>query len=161
VLLRAYGIQTLLDLPCGDFNWMQQVDLQGIHYIGADIVETLVAQNQQKYGQDYRKFLHLDLLTDELPAVDGVLVRDCLVHFSLAHIEQALTNLRRSKIRYLLSTTFSDIETNVEIQTGYWRPINLLKPPFNLPEPLASLPDSGPKTRSGFPDKMLFIWEIG
>ena len=160
-LLHDFGIQSLLDLPCGDFNWMQQVDLQGIQYIGADLVESLVAQNQQQYAHEGRSFLCLDLLTDDLPAVDCILVRDCLVHFSLAHIEQALANIKRSKIKYLLSTSFASIDVNEAIQTGYWRPVNLQKAPFCFPEPLASLPDSGPKTTKTFPDKRLCLWEVG
>jgi hypothetical protein len=43
-LLRQFEIHSLLDLPCGDFNWMQHVDLQGIKYTGGDIVEALVAR---------------------------------------------------------------------------------------------------------------------
>jgi hypothetical protein len=44
-LVRAYGIESVLDLPCGDFHWMQRVELGGATYIGADIVEPLVRQN--------------------------------------------------------------------------------------------------------------------
>ena len=36
-LFDDYGIQSFLDAPCGDWFWMQHVDLSGIHYIGADI----------------------------------------------------------------------------------------------------------------------------
>jgi len=144
----------------GDFNWMQALDLQGIEYIGGDIVEALTNQNQAKYGNAHRQFRCLDILTDPLPDADCILVRDCLVHFSLAHLEQALTNIRKSKIRYLLSTSFPRVEINEEIQTGYWRPINLQKPPFFFPEPLAQLSDAG-KIRSGeHADKSLCLWEI-
>jgi len=37
-LLRELNVCSLLDLPCGDFNWMQHVNLGEIQYIGADIV---------------------------------------------------------------------------------------------------------------------------
>jgi hypothetical protein len=36
-LLNAFQISTVLDLPCGDFNWIQQVPLKVDRYIGADI----------------------------------------------------------------------------------------------------------------------------
>jgi hypothetical protein len=160
ILLREHGIRSLLDLPCGDFNWMQHVDLSGIQYTGGDIVEELATQNQQRFGNAQRKFLHLDLLTDALPEADCVLIRDCLVHFSLAHISQALDNLKRSRIRYLLTTSFPGVEINEDIQTGYWRPLNLQKAPFFFPEPLVVLNDAGSKGKGMFRDKGLCLWEL-
>jgi hypothetical protein len=35
----------MLDAPCGDFNWMKEVDLSAVHYTGGDIVEPLVNSN--------------------------------------------------------------------------------------------------------------------
>lgn len=159
-LLRQFGIRSLLDLPCGDFNWMQHVDLQGIQYTGGDIVEALVEQNQSAHGNEARKFLHLDLLTDALPDADCVLIRDCLVHFSYAHIEQALDNLKKSNIQYLLTTSFPALEKNEDIQTGYWRPLNLQKAPFGFPQPLASLNEECTEAKGAFSDKSLCLWEI-
>src|SRR5947207_15489029 len=31
-LLDELSIETMLDVPCGDWNWMQAVDLRGIRY---------------------------------------------------------------------------------------------------------------------------------
>lgn len=159
-LLRQFEVQSLLDLPCGDFNWMQHVDLQGIHYTGGDIVEALVEQNQAQYGNAQRTFLHLDLLKDALPDVDCVLIRDCLVHFSYAHIEQAMANLKKSNIKYLLTTSFPTAEKNEDIQTGYWRPLNLQKAPFFFPEPVAVLLEECTEAKGAFSDKSLCMWEI-
>jgi hypothetical protein len=159
-LLRPYGIRSLRDLPCGDFNWMQHVDLQDIHYTGGDIVEALVAQNQEQYGNARRTFLRLDLLTDTLPDADCILVRDCLVHFSLAHIRQALENLKKSNIRYLLTTSFPNTKKNEDIQTGYWRPINLQLAPFFFPEPLYCLNEACTEENGAYADKSLCMWKI-
>ena len=41
-VLKEVGARTLLDLPCGDFNWMQRVDLSGVSYTGGEIVQDLV-----------------------------------------------------------------------------------------------------------------------
>ena len=38
-ILKEYKISTILDIPCGDFYWMNNVNLNGINYIGADIVK--------------------------------------------------------------------------------------------------------------------------
>ena len=37
-LIQKFGIKSILDIPCGDWNWMKSVDLCGASYIGADIV---------------------------------------------------------------------------------------------------------------------------
>jgi hypothetical protein len=159
-LLHDYGVRLLLDLPCGDFNWMQAVDLGEIRYIGGDIVADLVLQNHQKYGNANRSFLQIDLLCDPLPAADCILLRDCLVHFSLTHIAQALDNLKKSDIKYILTTTFPHIEHNEDIQTGYWRPINLEKAPFFFPKPLFLLQEAVGGAQGSYADKSLGLWEI-
>ncbi|HEX4607283.1 MAG TPA: hypothetical protein VH092_03680, partial [Urbifossiella sp.] len=65
-LLSEFGVQTLLDLPCGDFHWMRRVDLRGVRYTGGDIVEELILQNQQ-YRAPGVAFEVLDLLSGPLP----------------------------------------------------------------------------------------------
>jgi hypothetical protein len=49
-LFKKYKIKTLLDVPCGDFNWMKEVDKTNIEYIGGDIVEEIVVNNNKKWG---------------------------------------------------------------------------------------------------------------
>jgi hypothetical protein len=44
-LFVKYNIKSILDIPCGDFNWMKEVDLTNIEYKGADIVESLINLN--------------------------------------------------------------------------------------------------------------------
>jgi len=43
-LVRNLGIRSLLDVPCGDFNWMRLTDLPSVEYIGADIVPEIITQ---------------------------------------------------------------------------------------------------------------------
>lgn len=38
-MLKKYSIKSILDIPCGDFSWMKKIELDGIEYIGADIVK--------------------------------------------------------------------------------------------------------------------------
>ena len=159
-LLRTHGIRSLLDLPCGDFNWMQHVDLEGINYIGGDIVEELIAQNQAKYASPHRQFQHLNLLTDTLPTVDCILVRDCLVHFSFEHIQQALANIKKCGIPYLLTTTFTSLKENEDIQTGHWRTLNLEKAPLHFPPPLALINEKCTEANGAYSDKSLALYAV-
>lgn len=134
-ILKHYDIRSILDIPCGDFAWMKEVDLKSIDYIGADIVEKIVRENVRMYEKEGRRFLELDIIRDPLPQSDLVMVRDCFVHFSYADIRRSLENIIASKSLYLFTTTFMGKE-NINIQTGFWRPIDLMKPPFNFPSPL-------------------------
>src|SRR5437868_1940022 len=80
-LLRQLRARTLLDIPCGDFAWLSRAALELDEYIGADIVEELVARNTARYAAQGsgRRFIKRDLTSDPLPRADVVLCRDCLV----------------------------------------------------------------------------------
>ena len=159
-LLRELGVDNMLDIPCGDFNWMQTVDLSGIQYTGADIVESLVLANRQRYRHLSRRFLHMDLKQDELGAYGLVFCRDCLVHFSIGDIHRALDNIRTSGSRYLMTTTFTGQTENRDIPTGGWRPLNFQLPPFNFPEPVMLLNEKCTEWDGLFGDKSLGVWRV-
>jgi hypothetical protein len=159
-LFTAMGIKAVLDIPCGDFHWMQKIDLGGINYLGADIVRDLIDGNMRKFTKENINFSCLDLTCDPLPQVDLIICRDCLVHFSYAHIGQALRNVSRSNSKYLLTTTFPDRTTNCDIPTGDWRPLNLEKPPFNLPSPIKLMNEGCTEFEGAFKDKSMGLWKI-
>ncbi len=75
-LLESVSAKSLLDAPCGDFNWMRHVNLQGIEYLGSDVVRELIARNNLLYGGAGRNFGVLDITSDALPRVDVILCRD-------------------------------------------------------------------------------------
>jgi hypothetical protein len=157
-LWRELDVKTILDAPCGDFNWMQAVDLSDVHYTGADIVADIVTQNQARFGSDRIRFTNLNLTRDPLPKCDLVFCRDGLVHLSYQDIDQALLNLARSGCRFLMATTFPGHFENRDIHTGDWRTLNLEIPPFNFPPPLHLLIEGCPE--EGFEDKAMGLWRI-
>lgn len=158
-LFSSLGVRTFLDLPCGDFYWMKDVDLTGIHYTGGDLVPELVKQNQEKFGSDHIQFSRINLLVDRLPQVDLILCRDCLVHLSFAEGLRALRNIGASESTYLLTTTFPSHPDNRDILTGGWRTLNLQAPPFSLPPPL-QLINEGCMEAPDVADKSLGLWKI-
>lgn len=151
------GVRSILDIPCGDFWWMKEIDLDVENYLGADVVEELIENNIVKYGNDKRNFVKLDIMRDNLPQVDLVLCRDLLVHFTYRDIFLALKNLKKSNSNFLLTTTFIGINENKDIPTGEWRAINLEKPPFNFPAPINLIEDYDVNTKAG---KKLGLWRI-
>jgi hypothetical protein len=157
-LIKNLGVQSILDLPCGDFNWMRHVDLSATQYIGADIVAPIIAQNNSLYAQPGRRFERIDMLRDPLPRADLILCRDGLVHFSFSDIAQALAAMKKSGSVYLLVTTFTEHQRNQDMPTGGWRPLNLALPPFCFPTPLQVLSDARPDGTC--PDKALALYRL-
>jgi hypothetical protein len=49
-VVRDYGVRSISDIPCGDFNWMPDVlaSLGEVSYAGFDIVKTIVLRNKER-----------------------------------------------------------------------------------------------------------------
>jgi hypothetical protein len=148
----------MLDVPCGDWFWMQHMDLSAVTYTGGDIVAKIVHENQQ-YAKANVSFEILDLLESQIPASDLIFCRDCLVHFSYKDIRKALTNMISSGCKYLLTTTFPG-RRNHDIVTGNWRPIDLQADPFVLPKPIMIVKEGCTEGDGAYADKSLGLWDI-
>ncbi len=159
-LMKQFQVATLLDIPCGDFHWMKDVDLTGTKYIGADIVLQLVEDCSRRYGSETRMFCTLDLTESPLPDCDLILCRDCLVHLSFRDVMRALDNICRSNLTFMLTTTFPRKGPNHDIVTGEWRPLNLELSPFGFPAPLALLTENDIGDGGPFSDKALGLWRV-
>lgn len=158
LLLQHIGARTLLDAPCGDFNWMKHTVLGLDRYIGVDILETLVVRNREYHASPSRQFELRDIIRECLPQADVILCRDCLVHFSFEDIRQTLSNFRRSGARFLLTTTFPRVEINADIETGSWRTLNFELAPFHFPKPLAVINEKCTEGQGRYSDKSLGLW---
>lgn len=159
-LFRDLGVSTILDAPCGDFHWMQRVELNEIEYIGADIVNELIESNIKKYAKPRIRFQKLNLITDNLPKVDLIFTRDCLVHLSFKEIFEFLKNLCISQSEYFLTTTFTERNNNYDIPTGEWRTLNLQIAPFFLPPPIKIINERCTEDGGKYTDKSLGLWKI-
>jgi len=145
-VFAKYDIKSMLDLPCGDFNWMKEVDLKDIVYTGADIVPALIKSNVEQYPD--RAFKVMDIVTSTLPIVDLIFVRDCLGHLNTPNVHKAIENMKKSGSKYLLTTCFTKYTDNPDIEDGGWKCINLMIPPF-LMRPLYLINED---CLEGFPD---------
>jgi SAM-dependent methyltransferase len=160
ILLQEIDARSMLDAPCGDFNWMNETVVTLEQYIGVDIIPQLIARNQSLYGNERTRFVLLDLTRDELPRVDVILCRDCFIHFSDRHITAALRNFKRSGSTYLLTNTYREWRRNENIRTGEFRHLNLRLPPFNFPPPVRQLDEKSPEEQAQFFGKMLGLWKL-
>lgn len=161
-LFQKLGIRSILDAPCGDFNWMNHVDLSSIgKYIGADIVQDIIEKNNHLYTNEKLSFTTLNIVEDPLPKVDLILCRDCLVHFIYKDIFRTLKNMVNSGSTYLVATTFTNRTENINLQkNGYWRPLNLEIEPFFLPKPLYIINENCTEADGIFDDKSLGVWRL-
>lgn len=160
IALQEIQAKSLLDIPCGDFNWLKHTTLNIESYIGGDIVPELIAKNKKKYENNNRTFTVIDITQSDLPEVDIILCRDCLVHLSYKDIFKAISNFKKSKSKYLLSTTFTSRRKNRNIFTGGWRPINLQLPPFNFPKAIKTINEKCTEADGRMFDKSLGLWRL-
>ena len=148
-------IASLLDAPCGDFNWMKEVQFpKNVRYIGGDIVRSLTNDNNRAYGSEHRSFINLDIITDPIPHADAWLCRDVLFHFPFKEGRKVVEQFYGSQCKYFMSTTYSDSMNDRDIEFGWFRPINLSKAPYNLGEPVELWRDA-PENE---PNRYLGIW---
>jgi len=159
-LLADLEIESMLDIPCGDFEWMRHVAGDAVRYTGGDIVQELVQQNRQAYEQESVRFLCLNLVRDTLPDADLILCRDGLVHLSFEDVLKALKNICSTRSTYLLATTFTDRKENQDILSGQWRTLNLERPPFNLDSPMRIINEESPHQGGLYADKSMGLWKI-
>lgn len=160
ILLKKLNIKSILDAPCGDFNWMKEIDLSNINYIGIDIVPIVINDNNKKYQSNNRKFMHMDVLSDNLPKCDLILCRDCLVHFTIDGVFEAVRNFKKSGAKYLLTTTFFNRPNKLDASLGDWNPYDLLRHPFNFPKPLSIINENCTEANNEYNDKSLVLWNL-
>lgn len=158
-LIHSLGVHSLLDAPCGDFNWASPLADSVGHYIGVDVVPQIIEENR-RHASHRREFLCRDIVSQRLPQADVILCRDALVHLTVPDIFAALGNFRRTGAKFLLTTTFIGDRTNVEIATGGWRPLNLQREPFAFPPALACVDERCYHTGGIYSDKRLALWRI-
>lgn len=156
-LVTKYNVESILDIPCGDFNWMNKVNLpSNVNYTGGDIVADLIDHNKQNYSAPNIQFQVMDLLTSKLPTVDLVICRDCLFHFPIEDNIVALNNIKASKSRYLLLTGFPMVTENMTTELGKYFPYNYALPPFNFTDPLDAVDD----WIQGYDTRSMFLYDI-
>ena len=159
IVFKKFEINSILDVPCGDFNWMKLVDLNGISYLGGDIVEPLVADLNRNFSSNSISFRQFDITIDLFPKSDLVLNRDCLFHLSYRDIELTLSNFLKSGSKYFLSTSYENGGKfmNADIRSGDFRPIDLFDSPFCFPTNFHfEIPEQG---EGSLPPRKLYLWD--
>lgn len=124
--IRERGIESIIDLGCGDMEVMGNVELHGASYHGVDCIPSRIDLNRAKYPQ--HRFTCADLRTVELDA-QLVVCKDVLQHWSTPDILRWLPVLDG---KLALITNCATSVLNSDIKTGGYRTLGLTKQPFNL-----------------------------
>lgn len=157
-IFKLFKIRSIIDAPCGDFNWMRAVPLDtNVLYTGIDIVPALVRNNKEKYGTEQYSFICSNIIKDGIPPGDLLICRDCLFHFSYSDIISALSNFCNADIKYILTSTHLNNSSfeNRDIVTGGFRLIDLFSTPFCLPSDVMYRVED---YVSPFPPREMCLW---
>ncbi len=172
--VERVGARSVLDVGCGDFNWLGPVlprlAERGVErVVGCDIVAEAFADARSRHPSV--SFEELDVVTQRPGrASDLVVCRQCLNHMSPPDALRALSNLAASGCGHLLATTY-DADADADGQLGgglgegtRYRCYNLSRPPFRaaLGDALASWDDEyDPNRRAAGGNPMrLALWRL-
>jgi len=150
----------VVDIPCGDFNFMRLIAPNFKKYIGIDIVDELMENNKSKYNFSNCEFLsgnvvNFDYASLNMAQPDIIIIKDCFIHLSNKNIFDALKNLTRSNIKYLVANNYVGSKNENGDVDGGSRPINLSYPPFSLPASIDTI-----FCDKDWKNKQLSIWRI-
>ena len=125
------NIKSILDIGCGDFNLMKHFKFEGLNYLGIDLVDFIVENNNIKYGTSNIKFKCLDILNDHLDTseYDLILIKDVLQHLNNDTIEKIINRLKFAK-NILITNDYTN--KNIDCTIGGYRPVNISILPFNF-----------------------------
>jgi 2-polyprenyl-3-methyl-5-hydroxy-6-metoxy-1,4-benzoquinol methylase len=170
-MISQLEIKSLLDVPCGDSNWMRAENYFEIEYTGVDIVPQLILLNNKLNEYPTRaSFLLGDFTSfDSNKSFDMVFCRDLFVHLCFADILKCFESMIRTQSKYLAVTTFTRVEKNLDITypSGLesiigWRPLNMQLAPFELMNPVIIL-NEGCTEKEGsrtFDDKCIIVFSL-
>jgi len=100
-MVEKYGIKSIADIGAGDLHWVSRVDL-GCEYSAYDLIVRDSSVTE------------LNLLKDDLPEADCLMVVWVLNHFSPANQRKAMKKLLKSKARYLIITYDNRLEKIID-----------------------------------------------
>jgi trans-aconitate methyltransferase len=98
-MIVAHQIRSVVDLGCGDLQWMSVIIPQVESYIGIDCVPVVQEQNRAQFPE--HEFLVLDVLSQDLPkqTCDLLLCKD-LFHHLIPHHKLLLSRIENVNAKF-------------------------------------------------------------
>lgn len=135
LFIDRYNIKSIIDVPCGDFNYMKEVNLNNVQYNGYDISKNAIAKCL-KYKTNNINFHNIDATVTQLPYSDLIICKDLFLHLSFEHIHNILQNIKNTKCKYFAVSRYSygNVVNNDQNSGVGCRAIEVTRPPFNMLE---------------------------
>ncbi|MBW3020804.1 class I SAM-dependent methyltransferase [Candidatus Woesearchaeota archaeon] len=99
-------IKSILDLGCGDLNWIPETRFfnnKDIKYTGIEIYNELVKKHKEKYKD--KNFIQGDIVEKkDIPFSDLIILRDVIFHLKNKDVKKIFKNLR-NKFKYIAITS--------------------------------------------------------
>lgn len=131
-------ISTIVDIGCGDWELMKTIRIPDyIKYLGLDIVDHIVAENQKKYARNNVKFETVDDIKN-LAAYKGdlLIIKDVLQHWENNKIIYAINNIvpnfKYAIIVNGINLPGFDYNKNLDTRVGDMHILNLEEAPFSM-----------------------------
>ena len=132
--LSQQKITTVVDMGCGDWQFSQLINWDGVTYQGYDVVPAIVTRNNEEFSRSNVSFSLYSGNTAELPAADLLIAKDVLQHLPNQIVLDFLSSLEKYKYAILTNCTNpkNANDVNNDIELGGFRYIDLRMPPFCL-----------------------------
>ena len=165
---KKYGITKVVDVGCGDFNWMKEIVNTLDYYRGTDIVDAITHLNQERYHESGKiEFQTCDIIKEcnfNGDEFDAIIIKDVLVHFPTDIVIKVLDKIKSTGIKYVFITHFNKIKENADIGAyGEWRPLNMSLDTFDLGDPIRIITEKAEEyiwLEHKMNDKTLSLWKI-
>lgn len=158
-LVFPLGIQ-LLDLGCGDCNWIGELTFKPSRYVGVDLVPELIERNRARFRSDSTEFYCHDM-RQPLPVstADVVLIRDIFPHMSDDEVQTVIGNIRSLSASVLIANTFRGAPADRDMSLINHRSVDLESERFGLGPATFFLPEE-PSSVFDQERRGLGIWEL-
>lgn len=159
-LLAERQITNMLDIACGDWNWMRLVDLGEVEYTGWDVDPGRIERCRWRithgdFGTVDRPNAQFEvanaITVEEIPYYDLVLCRDFLAHLPNDYISLVVSKIKAGGSEWLLASNYPDADNSYKYNPAMYawlgyleHPVNLEIEPFNLQKVDAIPEQSGP-----------------
>ena len=159
-LKRYLGVERvrLLDIPCGDLQWMHRFLLtrSDVDYTGVDIVADVISRHRAAFRGRPWKFVNMDVVTQPINVseYDLIMTRMMMQHLAQGDVIRVLHNFsnitdHQHRPVFLLATTFSNTKVNMQMKVNSSRRFELFNleiSPFRLQTPLCLFRDGPPRS---------------
>jgi hypothetical protein len=100
-IIEEYNIQSIIDIGCGDLNWMKIIlEKTNINYTGIDVVESLLNDNKKKAPE--HSFELLDF--NKIYTADLVIIFDVFGHQLHNEVIEMINYINKLDVKYVLVT---------------------------------------------------------